>query len=108
MKKIALMVALTVLLQGCTAFALWDVGTHQVKGQDVDVVVAKIKSRGFSCGSEYQGKTILGKISPFGSIDCSAKGGALICPGSYSAFITFDMQTRKVLSVFKDERDNCF
>lgn len=108
MKKFIFMVALTVLLQGCTGFALLDINTRNVKGQDVDVVVSKIKSRGFSCGNEYQGRTHLGKISPYGSIDCGAKGGALICPSSYSASILFDLQTRKVLSIFKDERENCF
>ncbi len=108
MKKIALIGALMVFLQGCTGFALFDINTRDVKGQDVDVLVSKIRSRGFTCGPEYQGKTTLGNMSPYGSIDCGAKGGALICPSSYSVFITFDTQTRKVLSVFKDERENCF
>ena len=107
MKKIALIVTLTVLLQGCTAFALWDVGTHQVKGQDVDVVVAKIKSRGFSGGPEYEEKAVnSNKFS--GSVGCGTKGSSPICPTSYSVFLVFDLQTRKVLSVTKDERDNCF
>jgi hypothetical protein len=108
MKKLILMMLLSLFLQGCTAFDLFDINTRDVKGQDVDLVVAKIKSRGFSCGPEYQGKTSLGKVSPYGSIVCGSKGGALICRSSYLAAITFDMQTRKVLSVFKDERENCF
>lgn len=108
MKKIFVLMLLSPFLHGCTGFALFDINTRDVKGQDVDLVVAKIKSRGFSCGLEYQGKTTLGKVSPYGSIDCGAKGGALICPSSYLASISFDMQTRKVLSVFKDERENCF
>lgn len=107
MKKIALMVALTVLLQGFAAFVLWDVGTHQVKGQDVDVVVAKIKSCGFSCGKEYEEKAV-NSNNFSGSVDCGTKGSSPICPTSHSVFLVFDLETRKVLSVMKDERDNCF
>lgn len=108
MKKLLLMMAVMMLLQGCTGMALWTINSSDVKGQDVDEVVQKVRSRGLICGAEYQGRTTLGKVSPYGSIDCGTKGSAPICPASYSVFIVFDLQTRKVLSLTKDERENCF
>ena len=107
MKKNILAVALIVMLQGCTGMALWTISPRDLKGQDVDEVVAKIKSRGLSCGAEYQERDVFGR-GPYGSINCGAKGSALICPTSYGVYIGFDLQTRKVLSVTKDERENCF
>jgi len=106
MKRLNLIVFLTALLQGCT-FALFDINTRNVKGQDIDLVVSKIKSRGFSCGVEYKEKAVnSNKFS--GSVDCGTKGPSPICPTSYSVFIVFDLETRKVLSLTKDERENCF
>jgi hypothetical protein len=107
MKKISLIVTLTALLQGCTGFTLFDINTRDVKGQNVDVVVSKIKSRGFSCGKEYKEKAV-NSNNFSGSVDCGTKGSSPICPTSHSVFLVFDLETRKVLSVTKDERDNCF
>lgn len=75
MKKIALMVALTVLLQGCTAFALWDVGTYQVKGQDVDVVVAKIKVGGFLVDLNIKERLFWERCRHMGRLTVVQKGG---------------------------------
>jgi hypothetical protein len=106
MKKMVLMMALTVVLQGCTGFALLGINSRDLKGQNIDEVVRKVGNRGLSCGEEYQPKDLGG--NSYGLVICGATGMAPICPTSYSARIVFDLQTRKVLSVMKDERDNCF
>jgi hypothetical protein len=106
MKKISLIVALTALLQGCTGFALLGINSRDLKGQNIDEVVRKVGNSGLSCGEEYQPKDLGG--NSYGLVICGATGMAPICPTSYSARIVFDLQTRKVLSVMKDERDNCF
>ena len=106
MKKIALIVTLTVLLQGCTGFALLGINSRDLKGQNIDEVVRKVGNRGLSCGEEYQPRDLRG--GSYGLVICGATGMTAICPTSYSARIVFDLQTREVLSVLKDERDNCF
>ena len=106
MKKIALMVALSGLLQGCIGVAMWTISSRDLKGQGIEEVIQKIRSRGLSCGEEYQPKDLGGHS--YGLVICGATGVAPICPTSYSARVVFDLQTRKVLSVTKDERENCF
>ncbi len=106
MKKLSLMTVGIVLLQGCTGMALWTINSRDLKGHDVDEVVAKVKSRGLSCGEEYQPKDLGG--NPYGLVICGASGVVPICRTSYSSRIIFDLQSRKVLSVTNGERDNCF
>lgn len=102
-----LLVSLIFLLQACMGVSMWSISNHDLKGQDLAEAIAKIKSQGLNCGPEYQEKDVLGG-GPYGSVVCGAKGAAPICPTSYSAHIVFDLQSRKVLSITKDERENCF
>jgi hypothetical protein len=97
---------LVFLIQGCTGVALWSVNENDVKGQDLNEVIPKLKNRGLSCGEEYEIKDLGGKS--FGLLICGAKSLSLICPTSYSARVIFDRSTRKVLSLSMDERDLCF
>ncbi len=105
MKRLALVVLL-ILLQGCTGVALWTINSRDLKGQNIDEAIRKIRNRGLICGEEYQPKDLGG--NPYGLIICSATGMTPICRTSYSARIIFDLQTRAVLSVATGERDNCF
>jgi hypothetical protein len=99
--------ALIFLLQGCTGVSMLTISSRDLKGRDVDEVVATIMSRGLSCGREYQERDIFGG-GPYGAINCGAKGSSPICPASFRAYLLFDLNTRKVLSLTKDERENCF
>jgi hypothetical protein len=97
---------LMVLVQGCTGLSMLTISSRDLKGRDVDEVVEMVRSRGLSCGNEYQPKDLGGE--PYGLVVCGAKGVSPMCPTSYSVRIVFSLKTRKVLSLTKDERENCF
>lgn len=98
--------ALIFLLQGCTGVSMLTISSRDLKGRDVNEAVATIMSRGLSCGKEYQPKDLGGE--PYGLVVCGGKGASPMCPSSYSVRVVFDLKTRKVLSLTKDERENCF
>lgn len=94
-------------LQGCAGVSMLTISSRELKGREVDEVVATIMSRGLNCGKEYQKRDVFGG-GPYGAINCGAKGSSPLCPTSYGVYLLFDLKTRKVLSLTKDERENCF
>jgi hypothetical protein len=102
-----LAIALLTILQGCTGMNVALINEKEAVGKDVDQVVAELKARGLVCGGEYREKAIdTGNI--FGAQDCAARDKSLVCPESYKVALIFNLNTRKVLSLNKFSRTNCF
>lgn len=106
MKKLILM-TLIFMLQGCSAFTALSVYKRDVLGRDIDAVILEFSKKGISCGEKFSEKAVnSNRVS--GSVNCGVKERALICPTSYGFYLSYDLSTNKVTSLFKDERDNCF
>ena len=102
-----LAIALLTTLQGCTGMNVALINEKEAVGKDVDQVVAELKARGLVCGSEYREKVInTGEL--IGRVMCGTKEKMFFCPESYEASIVFDLSTKKVLSLNKFSRTNCF
>jgi hypothetical protein len=95
------------LLPGCSGFAALSVTKSDVVGRDVDSVINELSKKGIACGSKFTEKAVnSNRVS--GSVNCGVKGTALMCPSSYGIYLSYDLLTNKVASLFKDERSNCF
>ena len=100
-------ILLLMILQGCTGMNVASVSARDAKGKDVDQVVAELKNRGMICGNEFLEKAV-DSATVFGTVVCSTKEIALFCPESHSIYVSFSPGTRKVVSLNKFSRTNCF
>jgi hypothetical protein len=104
-----LAIALLTILQGCTGMNVALINEKEAVGKDVDQVVAELKARGLVCSQEYRDKVAnTGKLSKNFTLLCTAKDGVPICPESYKVYVDFSPDTRKVVSLDKFSRTNCF
>lgn len=108
MRKLVLMMALTTMLQGCVDMRVAMISERDAKGRDVDIVMSELKSKGLRCGEEFRERLTTGAPSRYLTISCAAKEIALMCPESYTIYVDFDPATRKVVSLNKFSRTNCF
>lgn len=95
------------LLQGCSGFAALSVTKSDVVGRDVDLVISELSKKGIACGRKFSEKAV-NSNRVFGSVNCGVKETAFVCPSSYGIYLSYDLLTNKVTSLFKDERSNCF
>ena len=100
-------ILLSIILQGCTGMNVASISERSAKGKDVNQVVAELENRGMICGKEFLEKAV-DSATVFGTVVCSTKEIALFCPESYSIYISFYPETRKVVSLNKFSRTNCF
>lgn len=107
MKKLWLIVVLMTTLQGCTGMRVAVISEKEALGKPIDSVIENLKSRGLTCGHEYQSKYV-NTGDAVGRVDCSIKEKALVCPESYQIPVSFDLKTRQVLALGKFSRTNCF
>lgn len=108
MRNLVLMVAMTLLLQGCLNMRVAMIGERDAIGRDVDIVMPELKSKGLKCGEGFRERLTTGAPSRYLTISCAAKEIALMCPESYTIYVDFDPATRKVVSLNKFSRINCF
>jgi hypothetical protein len=106
-RQAILALTLAAFLQGCTGMSVASISERDAKGKDVDQIVSELKAKGLSCGVEHQIKAVDTGHS-FGEVMCGTKEVALVCPESYQIPIVFELSTRKVLSLNKSSRTNCF
>lgn len=107
MNRQILVVFLSLLIEGCTDITVATISPKDAKGRGVDQVVSELRAKGISCGEEHQIKAV-DTGNNFGEISCFIKERALSCPESYQIPIVFDLSTRKVISLNKFSRTNCF
>lgn len=94
------------MLGGCAGMSAALVHKQDVVGKDVDVVIDELGGKGIGCSRKASVKGYRGEL--VGAVNCGIKEKALICPNSYGIYLSYDLSTNKVTSLFKDERANCF
>lgn len=101
---------LSVLLlqfSACASMATNGFDKDNTVGRNVDDVIAEIEQNGAKCGHKFREKSVNSNhIS--GSVNCGIKEKSFVCPKSYGIYLSYDLITNKITSMFKDERDNCF
>jgi hypothetical protein len=108
MKRTTLMTALMILLQGCVDMRVAMVTERDAKGREIEQLIAELKSKGLACSDEFRERLTTGAPSRYLTIACAIKETALMCPESYTIYVDFDPVTRKVCSLNKFARTNCF
>ncbi len=109
MKNLILLTSLITSLQlfGCSGLTALTVSKSDVVGRDVDSVIFELSKKGIACGGKFSEKAVnSNRVS--GSVNCGIRETALMCPSSYGIYLSYDLLTNKVTSLFKDERSNCF
>lgn len=105
MKFFNIFVAL-MLLTSCASMVTSGFDKSNTVGRNVDEVIAEIEKSGAKCGNKAVVKGFSGGI--VGAVNCGSKEKSLICPKSYGIHLGYELDTNKVYSILKNERDNCF
>jgi hypothetical protein len=105
--KLLYVVIVSLFLIACASMATSGFDKSNTVGRNVDDVIADIEQNGAKCGHKFREKSVNSNhIS--GSVNCGIKEKSVVCPKSYGIYLSYDLTTNKVTSIFKDERDNCF
>jgi hypothetical protein len=106
MKKIIFLM-LVFLLSSCSGLTALSISKKDVVGRDVDSVISELAQKGISCSGKFSEKSV-NSNRVYGGVNCGIKEKALMCPSTYGIYLGYDLATNKVISLFKDERSNCF
>lgn len=106
MMKLFNVVMGSIFLAGCTHMATSGFDKGNTAGRDVDEVIVEIEKNGAKCSNKAVVKGFSGGV--VGAVNCGIKEKSLVCPKSYGIYLSYDLTTNKITSIFKDERDNCF